>query len=136
MRPITQFAEYAISAVVLLAEEGAQRQTAHQIAARIGAPASCLLVSLRELVRHGIVSSKRGRHGGFELVRSPDTLSILDILEATKSPCERITSCPLGLQEHGQQLCRLHRRLDDVVGEVEHMLAKTTIADLLTEPNR
>ncbi len=86
------------------------------------------------LGRKGLVQSQRGLHGGFILARPADELTVLDILDAV-DPIGRIKSCPLGLPGH-INLCPLHRRLDHAMKLVEDALRKSTLAELLAEPDR
>jgi Rrf2 family protein len=88
---------------------------------------------MQELVRVGLVSSRRGLHGGFELARSPKDLTIWDIVEAVE-PLQRIRKCPLGISAHSGGLCPLHRRLDDAMELVERSFRATTLAELLVDP--
>jgi len=46
-------------------------------------------------------------------------------------PIPRIQTCPLGLKEHGVNLCPLHRRLDDAYSLVERAFASTTLDELI-----
>jgi Rrf2 family protein len=87
---------------------------------------------MQELVRTGIVNSRRGLHGGFELARSPKELTIWDIVEAVE-PIQRIRKCPLRISAHSGGLCPLHRRLDDAMELVERIFRATTLADLLQD---
>ncbi len=45
-------------------------------------PERFLLQILRHLVNHGILQSTRGVDGGYSLVRSPDDISVLEVIEA------------------------------------------------------
>jgi DNA-binding IscR family transcriptional regulator len=73
--------------------------------------------------------------GGMTLARSPDEITILDVVNAVE-PIARIRSCPLGLTAHGARLCPLHRRLDSALALVEKAFAETTLSDILAEPSR
>ncbi len=59
-------------------------------------------------------------------------ISVLDVVSAV-DPLVRITSCPLGLRSHSEDLCSLHRRLDQAVADVQESFRGTSIADLLVE---
>jgi Rrf2 family transcriptional regulator, nitric oxide-sensitive transcriptional repressor len=59
---------------------------------------------------------------------------VLDVINAV-DPIRRIRTCPLGLKSHGEQLCPLHRRLDNAMEMVEQAFAETTIAEMLAEPS-
>jgi Rrf2 family nitric oxide-sensitive transcriptional repressor len=127
----SQTAEYALRAVVSLADSDGQPLTTQQIANLTQVPLDYLSKVMQSLGRCGLVESQRGKHGGFKLAKAPNRLTVLDVLNAV-DPLARIRSCPLHLKSHGQQLCPLHRRLDDAVGLVEKAFAETAISDLLT----
>jgi Rrf2 family protein len=49
-------------------------------------PERFLLEILHDLVKRGILRSTRGGGGGFALARSPDEISLLDVIEAVDGP--------------------------------------------------
>lgn len=57
-------------------------------------------------------------------------ISILEVVNAV-DPIARITTCPLGLEAHGPNLCALHKKLDEVAAEIERSFGATTLRDLL-----
>ena len=124
---ISQTSEYALRAVVWLAARGTQ--TTQQIASGTQVPPGYLSKVLQALARKGVVSSQRGKHGGFALAISPESLRTLDVIDAV-DPIQRIESCPLELESHCEELCPLHRHLDDAIARIQAAFASTTIADL------
>ncbi len=131
---ISQTAEYALRAIAHLASQPAVAQTTQQIADTTHVPPPYLSKVLQALARAGLIRSQRGLHGGFHLVKDPETLTVYDVVQAV-DPLRRITTCPLGLKAHGTHLCPLHRRLDDALSLVEQSFRDSTMADLLREPN-
>jgi Rrf2 family protein len=129
---ISQTVEYSLRAAVVLAQSGAAPCTAQRISEITDVPRPYLAKVMQELVRAGIVNSRRGLHGGFELARSPKELTIWDIVEAVE-PIQRIRKCPLRISAHSGGLCPLHRRLDDAMELVERIFRATTLADLLQD---
>jgi Rrf2 family protein len=101
-----------------------------QIAKVTHVPAGYLAKVLQMLGRAGLVRSQRGLHGGFVLARPPGKISVLEVVNAV-DPLKRIDTCPLELEAHGHNLCPLHRRLDEVVAQVEQAFSEHTIRDLL-----
>lgn len=130
----SQTAEYALRAVVYLAAQQGTPRTTQEIAAATKVKLAYLSKVMQSLGRKGLVQSQRGLHGGFTLTRSPDELTVLDIITAV-DPIQRIKSCPLGIKGH-INLCPLHRRLDQAMKLVEDALQKSTLAELLAEPSR
>ena len=131
----SQTVEYALRAVVHLASESPAARTTDQIATATRVPRAYLSKVLQGLARGGVVQSQRGLGGGMMLVKSPEDLTILEVVNAVE-PIQRIRTCPLGLAAHGVHLCPLHRRLDNALAMVEEAFASSTLAEVLAEPTR
>lgn len=131
----SQTAEYALRAVVCLAQHADTSLTTQQIAEMTRVPPGYLSKVLQSLARAKLVASQRGIGGGFTLLRPPDKITILDVLNIV-DPLVRIKTCPLGLKSHGTKLCALHRRIDEATAMLQEAFARTTIAELLEEPNQ
>lgn len=131
---ISQTVEYALRAIVTIAQHEGQACTAQQISLLTQVPAPYLSKLMQGLVRAGLASSQRGLHGGFVLAKEPGELTIWDVVDAVE-PFQRIHECPLGIQSHGGTLCPLHRRLDRAMAMVEEQFRSTTIAEVLADPN-
>lgn len=129
----TQTVEYALRAIVHLAQHAPQASTTEEVADATHVPRAYLAKILSGLRRAGLVKSQRGLGGGITLAKSPDKLTILEVVNAVE-PIHRIRTCPLGLSEHGSTLCPLHSRIDMALAMVENAFSKTTIAEVLNEP--
>ena len=128
---ISQTAEYALRAIVHLAQTHPIPQTAASIAERTNVPVPYLSKVMQSLARAGLVSSQRGLHGGFVLVRKAATFSVLDVITAVE-PLHHVRCCPLRIEEH-QGLCQLHATLEEAVRRMEEVYSATTIESLLEE---
>ena len=131
---ISQTTEYALRVMVYLASVAGQTPTNAQISSATRTPAAYLAKVVRSLARAGLLRSQRGLHGGSSIARAPDQITIHDVVQAV-DPIRRITTCPLGLKNHGVNLCPLHRRLDDAVALVEKAFKDTTLAEVVAEPS-
>ena len=131
----SQTVEYALRAVVHLAQHAPAGRTTEQVADATKVPKAYLSKVLQGLSRAGVVQSQRGIGGGISLVKSPDQLTILEVVNSVE-PIERIQVCPLGLESHGTHLCPLHRRVDNALAMVEDAFKTTTLAEILAEPSR
>lgn len=131
----SQTVEYALRAVVALAEAYPEVRTTAEVAARIKVPTAYLSKVLQALRRAELASSRRGKRGGVALVVAPRDLDVLRVVRAVE-PFERITTCPLGLPQHGSKLCPLHSRLDAALAQIEEAFGRTTIAEMLEDRSR
>lgn len=129
---ISQTVEYALRAVLTLAQNYGKPCTAQRISEITEVPGPYLSKLMQILVRGGLVQSRRGLHGGFLLAVPPDELTVWDVLNVVE-PFKRINECPLRLGAHKTTLCPLHRRLDDAMATVEEAFRDATIAALLRE---
>jgi Rrf2 family nitric oxide-sensitive transcriptional repressor len=126
---ISQTAEYALRAAVLLARAEGGAMTTPQLAAASKIPAHYLAKILQEMRRAGLVESQRGLRGGFILARPAGDITALEVINAL-DPIERIHTCPLKLKSHGTQLCPLHRKLDDAIATVQSAFGASKLSDL------
>jgi Rrf2 family transcriptional regulator, nitric oxide-sensitive transcriptional repressor len=124
-------AEYALRAVVYLAQKSPTSCTTEQISDSTGVPAAYLSKILQNMRNAGIVKTKRGSKGGVTLEGDLQVMSILDIIRAV-DPIERIGKCPLGGPEHSK-LCPLHSRLDRAMAQLEEEFRTTMVASLIEE---
>lgn len=129
----SQTVEYALRAVVHLADHAPDARTTDQIAAATLVPKAYLSKVIQGLCRAEVLQSKRGIGGGVALVKSPAELTILEVVNAVE-PIARIRTCPLGLKAHGVRLCPLHKRMDGALAMVEAAFRNTTLAEVLAEP--
>src|SRR5260370_181202 len=99
----SQTVEYALRAVVHLADQTPSARATDQIAAATLVPKAYLSKVLQGLCHAQIVQSKRGLGGGMALTKLPSDLTILEVVNAVE-PIGRIRECPLGLTAHGVRL--------------------------------
>ncbi len=130
----SQTVEYALRAVIHLAHEAPAARTTAQIAEATRVPKDYLSKILQGLAKKRIVETQRGVGGGISLAKTPEEVTILDVVNAVE-PIERITTCPLKLANHGMNLCPLHRRMDAAMATVEEAFRNSTLAEVLADPS-
>ncbi|MFG0251693.1 MAG: RrF2 family transcriptional regulator [Phycisphaerales bacterium JB038] len=127
---ISQGSEYALRAVIYLAQRQGGLCPTQEVAEATKVPVGYLQKILRMLARAGLLVAQRGVGGGFALAKVPTSISVLDVLRAADSDVSRIERCPLGIKGH-TSLCALHRLLDQEIAHAARTFSTTTIADLL-----
>ena len=99
-RPMLQkTAEYALRAIVCLAQNPQSPQSADRLAAVTQIPRRYLHRVLQQMVQEGLVRSQPGPNGGYSLNRPAKKIKLIDVINAF-GPLDRIRKCPLGLKSH------------------------------------
>jgi Rrf2 family protein len=85
---ITAKADYAVRAAVELAaaEKAGKPVKGEQLARAQGIPQNFLENILTELRRAGLIRTRRGAEGGYQLARPADEISVADVLRAVEGP--------------------------------------------------
>ena len=134
---ISRTTDYAVRAVLhLAARAGQSRVTAGQIAREQGIPRTYVPKVLQSLARAGIVACSAGRGGGVRLCRAPESLSVLEIVQAMEGPV-RLNRCLLRPGECPRdRACPVHRMWARAQNDLLKTLGETTIARLLRPGGR
>lgn len=102
---VSQKCQYAIRAVFELAKRHGQGPVKiKDIADAQAIPVRFLEVILNQLRRVGFVQSKRGMEGGYLLARTPDSITVGDIVQFVEGPLAPV-SC---LTDRASKKCSLH----------------------------
>ncbi len=84
---ITRQADYAVRAMVYLAQLGPdQRAATGQIAKEKSIPPSFLAKIVSQLSVAGLLQTSRGARGGVSLAKPAEAISLLDVVEAIDGP--------------------------------------------------
>jgi Rrf2 family protein len=102
------------------------------LAEKTKVPTHYLAKVLQQLASADLVTGRRGVRGGYRLSRPAKDITLLSVVRAV-SVVERIHECPLGLSNHGPNLCPLHRTVDAAARLVIDLLDDHTLADLISE---
>lgn len=106
MLKLSKKTEYAILAMHYLAGNREEPVSAKEIAGELSISFEFLSKSLQSLMKYGLVVSQQGIKGGYYLAKSPDQITIMDIIRAvdenigivdclTDNDCERSEICYL-----------------------------------------
>jgi Rrf2 family protein len=125
----TAKADYAVRAAVELASAGGL-VTAEHIAEIQGIPANFLENILRDLRRGGIVESRRGQQGGYQLARPATEISIADVIRAVEGPLANVRGNPPEDLEYGGATGKLRDVWVALRASVRTVLEGVTLADV------
>jgi Rrf2 family protein len=87
---------------------------------------------LRSLVTHGILRSTRGVDGGYSLVRPPQEVSLLEVIEAIEGPLNTGEPTAEGMSETTQ--AALQQALRSVTDTSRRQLEAIKLSQLLQPP--
>jgi Rrf2 family protein len=128
----SRLCQYGIWAMVELSEEKDEPRSAESLAAVTNLPAPTMAKVLSELVRAKLVTSYRGPGGGFRLAKSPEQITLDEIVRAIDRG-EILEGCLMGLPTCGDAtVCPLHARWKEVKESIRRFLQTTTLADIVT----
>ena len=85
---------------------------------------------LRDLVRAGVLTSSRGRGGGYGMARDPGDVSLLEIMEIIDG-ADRVDRCAVGLGVCNEYApCPLHDEFQPLRTAIRAYLEGTTLAEM------
>lgn len=131
---ISRTVSYALQATLqLVGCEDGTPVSCSQLAADGKMPERFLLQVMRKLVAHGILESTRGAEGGYSLGRSPEAISLLEVLEAIDGPFVPVLPVSNALPANCK--LKLEQTLSDVTDGIRRELAAINVAHLMAEPD-
>jgi Rrf2 family protein len=123
--------DYGLRAVIYLADQQPEKcSSIAEIAKHQGVPRKFLEKIIQELVRRGLIKSKRGSMGGYMLARPADAISFRDVIEAIEGPIF-VNACldhELGCDQIPR--CTMIGVWTEVQRSIIEVLGRTTIAGL------
>jgi Rrf2 family protein len=128
---ITRQADYALRAINYLAHlEPNQRASTSQIAEEKSIPPSFLAKIISQLSIAGLIHTSRGARGGVSLARSPELISVLEVVEAIDGPValNECTLAPKSCPFAGD--CTIHDIWMSTQNTLVQQLKTTTFADI------
>ena len=132
---LSKSSTYAIRGVLYLAihSNHDRKFTAKKIAEEIDIPAPFLAKNLQELARHHLISSIKGRHGGFFLTEKDRKNSLLAIVACIEG-IDKFYECVLGLSEcTDRNPCPIHYTVSPARKALLEELSSKSINDFAKE---
>lgn len=136
---ISQKAKYAFKALARLAARKGDSAQIEEIAAEAAIPRKFLEHILLDLKRAGIVASRRGRAGGYALIKRPEVITIGNVLRAIDGPiaplpCISRTAYRRCADCADEKTCIVRRLFADTYTAQLLLLDGTTLAEALRQP--
>ena len=136
---ITQKMKYALKALLTLSDEAArpapEALTIEEIAKRSGAPKRFLEHILLEIRNAGIIASTRGRSGGYQLIKAPETVSVSELLRMIDGPIAPLPCLSRRAYQRcedcsDEETCRIRKVFAEVFWSYLLLIESLTLADI------
>ena len=130
MLPLSQTTGYAVRALRCLQEPGGPPVLVEEVAKHTGIPRSYLSKLVHKLAKKGLVTARRGHHGGVVLARPSTEITLQDLSEAIDGVAWQ-KRCLMGLLGCTDATpCVLHDFWQETLEQILARLRSVTLADL------
>ncbi len=132
---LSKSSTYAIRAVLYLSlhSDAIKKFSPKSIAEAIGVPAPFLAKTLQILTKRDLISSVKGRNGGFFLTEKNKENTLMSIVDSIDG-LSKFSECMLGLPVCGDDNpCPIHHAVSPVKKELIEQLTLRTIEDFTEE---
>lgn len=130
---LSKSSKYAIKAVIYLAvhSDAKRKILVRDMHEEVKVSESYLAKLLQDLSRHGIISSAKGRGGGFYLSEENAQRTLMDIVKVIDGE-EGIHACVLGISScNAENPCVIHHLVGPSKMAFNHTLETTTLRGLV-----
>jgi Rrf2 family transcriptional regulator, iron-sulfur cluster assembly transcription factor len=129
---LTKRGDYVVRAALALArsfKSGGYRKI-REVAADMDLPLHYTPQILNLLLKAGLAEARAGKQGGYRLLRSPDDVSLLELVEAGEGPL-RTERCTLrGGPCHWENVCPVHSVWQEAYEALARVLGSRSLASL------
>jgi len=133
---------YGIRAVIYLANQPVANGNTgiKKISNDLDLPTPFLAKILQQLAKQKILSSSKGPHGGFSILKDPRTITLLDIVN-TIDGNDIFTNCVMhkgacGGEENDKKHCPLHEDYEKTRFDLIKLFSSKTIYELVKRANK
>jgi Rrf2 family protein len=129
--------DYGLRAIIYLSTQDSEKCCSiAEIAREQNVPKKFLEKIIQDLMRRGLIRSKRGSCGGYTLARMPDQISFYDVIEALEGPIAVNVCMNEELSCDQLPRCTMVGVWSEIQQKVKEVFTRTTLADLRRTPCR
>lgn len=133
MKLITRDTDYAIRAICFMAENGKEIASVSELAEKLKIPRPFLRKILQTLNKKKVLTSFKGKSGGFKLRRKPQDIFITDLMEVFQGPL-KLNKCIFKKKLCSDiNRCILRKKVGEIEQRVISELRIITVASLLKQ---
>lgn len=121
---------YALTILNYMAEHDDMMFSAKALHETLGIPWQYLRQLLTSLSKDGFISSTQGRSGGFRLSKTPEQISLADIVDAVDG-LKVMNTCIMGFRDCPfDHTCAMHETWEGTRDDILGVLRNTSLASL------
>lgn len=134
---ITQKCKYAIKAILHIAKHQNEEKLvfASEIAEQEQIPKKFLETILRDLRNHGIISSRRGKFGGYHLLKKPEEITFTEIIRIVDGPIAMLPCVSLNYytkcDDCNEEICQIKNVFEKVRNVTLDVLNNSSVSKLI-----
>lgn len=138
---LSKKSKYAINALVYLAKQNDKRPTLiAEIAEKQNIPQKFLEAILLDLKKNGILASKRGKGGGYYMLKSAAEINLADIMRLFDGPIAFIPCVTHNYYEaceecNNEEICGIRDVFFEVRNKSVEILKRATLKEIITREN-
>jgi len=130
MLRITKLADYGVMLMSYMADHEQQLRKASDVATALHLPLPTVSKLLKCLTQAHIIASVRGVHGGYQLARCAEDISVQDVIQALEGPIA-LTECSLAIHQCDQvKVCKVQNNWQRISQAVQDALKEVSLADM------
>lgn len=131
MMKLGKMTDYAIVVLTAMAKYGEEPLSSQELAQSVHLERTTVAKILKMLTKRGLILSYRGANGGYRLAKSPDNVSVGQIIEAMEGPIG-ITECSVspGACSH-EAFCSLQSSWKHISAVLERALYSVSLAQIM-----
>ncbi len=131
MLRLSKLTDYATVILSFMARDSTQVHAAMEIASATGIALPTVSKILKLLVNAKMLMSTRGSKGGYALARTPEKITIADVISALEGPIA-LTECSISLQGCEQASgCEIRGNWSLINQTIHNALESVTLADMI-----
>ena len=134
---LTRKTKYALKALLVLADEGRDKPLLiADLAERAAVPRKFLEQILLEMNKAGLLSSRKGRGGGYRLAMEPRDITVGEIIRLTDGPlapvpCVSVTAYAPCTECKDEETCRIRSVMTEARDALAAVLDRRSLADMM-----
>lgn len=135
MMRLSKLTDYAVVMMVHMGQSNGRVFSAAQIAEETGVPAPTVAKLLKNLARADLLISIRGVNGGYRMDRTPEEVSIAEVVQALEGPIA-LTACVDGADDSCtvESLCGMRGNWNKVNTAIRTALEGVSLAEMAVQP--